>query len=258
MDEGDLPSEFYLCYECLGNGQLASGSTTHLCNTCKGVGRLGDDHKYVQRMHQLYQLHFSPKDVKKNSKEVEKPSKQVEKDSKEIPLKTLDKAYEVLIAAVAKKDVNEVNKIFTMRFEIKNEGQHWRHENIQVIECGKTEGKRVSALKSGDKMVVELGPFVCRDQTVLEKTYSLFYKEEDQLVRFGHKFGFAVKGVKKAEIKKNDSIEKEQEKIRDLKAISGSLKSEEYLGLKLKSLGIDLLDVQLEEEMLVDIVRQIK
>lgn len=55
-------------------------------------------------------------------------------------------------------------------------------------------------------MSIEVGPFLCKDQTILEKTYSLFYKEGDNLVRFGHKFGFAVKGAKKCDIKINDSI----------------------------------------------------
>jgi hypothetical protein len=103
----------------------------------------------------------------------------------------------------------------------------------------------VSALKSGNKMVIELGPFICKNESLLEKTYSLCYKEGEEFIRFGHKFGFSVKGVKKNEIKKNDSLIQEKEKISDLKMLSGSKKSEEYLKMKLKSMGIDLLNIQI-------------
>lgn len=107
-------------------------------------------------------------------------------------------------------------------------------------------------------MHVEFGPFVCKTDNVLEKTYSLFYKEGDELIRFGHKFGFSVRGAKKLGLVKNDSFEKEREKIEVLKAISGSKKSEEFLSLKLKSLGINLLDTDLDDESLIDIINQIK
>ena len=107
-------------------------------------------------------------------------------------------------------------------------------------------------------MMVELGPFVCKTDNILEKTFSLFYKKDDQFIRFGHVFGFSVRGVKKTEIKKNDSIDKERERVRDLKMITGSSKSEEYLSLKLKSLGIDLLNLTIDDESLIEIVKQIK
>jgi len=107
-------------------------------------------------------------------------------------------------------------------------------------------------------MYVEFGPFVCKNENILEKTYSLFYKDGDELVRFGHKFGFTVRGVKKVDIVKNDTFEKERERIRDLKEVSGSRKSEEYLSLKLKSLGINLLESELDDENLIDIIKQIK
>ena len=107
-------------------------------------------------------------------------------------------------------------------------------------------------------MMVDVGPFVCKNDNVLEKTYSLFYKDGDDLVRFGHKFGFSVRGAKRIDLKKNNSAEKEKEKLRDLKAISQSKKSEEYLGTKLKSMGIDLLEPAIDEESLIDIIKQIK
>ena len=40
--------------------------------------------------------------------------------------------------------------------------------------------------------------------------------------------------------------------------MSGSTKSVEYLGLKLKSLGIDILNLEIDEESLIEIVKQIK
>lgn len=170
----------------------------------------------------------------------------------------MDKSYEVIVSEVNKKDKVEINKLFTVRFEIKNEGEDWTQKEIQVIECGSTEGRRVSALKKGDKMVIEMGPFVCKNESVLEKTYSLCYKEGEELIRFGHKFGFTVKGVKKSTIKKNDSLLLEKERIRDLKMLSGSNKSEEYIGMKLKSLGIDLLNLQMEDELILELIRQLK
>ena len=50
----ELPSEFYVCYECLGKGQVYQGSFSYLCNICKGKGRLDHNHKYVQRLNQLF------------------------------------------------------------------------------------------------------------------------------------------------------------------------------------------------------------
>lgn len=105
-------------------------------------------------------------------------------------------------------------------------------------------------------MVIELGPFVCKNESILEKTYSLCYTEGKELIRFGHKFGFSVKGMKKGEIKKNDRLLQEKERIQDLKKMSGSNKSEEYLGMKLKSLGIDIMDLQMDEELLFELIRQ--
>lgn len=106
-------------------------------------------------------------------------------------------------------------------------------------------------------MVIELGPFSCKNDSTLEKTYSLFYKEGEELVRFGHKFGFSVKGVKKSEIKKNDTVEKERVRVQELKMLSGSKKSEEYLTMKLKSLGIDILNIEMEDELILEVINQL-
>ena len=252
----ELPSEFYICYECLGKGQVIESSFHHLCNICKGKGKLDHSHKYVQRIKELLSKDIKTECIKKEEESMFEELKMEEpkrKNSYEI-----NRNYEVLVSEVTKKEKVELNKLFTMRFEIKNVGQDWEEKDIQVIESGKTEGKRVSALKRGDKMLVDVGPFACKNDNVLEKTYSLFYKDGDELVRFGHKFGFSVRGARRMDIKKNESAEKEKEKLRDLKAISGSPKSEEYLGMKLKSLGIDLLEPAIDEESLIDIVKQIK
>ena len=150
-----------------------------------------------------------------------------------------------------------MNKMFSMRFQISNIGPDWTHEHIELIDSEQKRGKRVTSLKNGQKMVVELGPFICKNDATLEKTYSLFYKEGDELVRFGHKFGFTVKGVKKSEVKKNDTIEKQRVRVQELKMLSGSKKSEEYLTMKLKSMGINLLNIEMEDELILEVIRQI-
>lgn len=59
------------------------------------------------------------------------------------------------------------------------------------------------------------------------------------------------------EVKRNNEINKERERIRDLKMLSGSKKSEEYLLMKLKSLGINLLQISMDDEVLIDLIKQI-
>jgi hypothetical protein len=238
----------------VGKGQTLEGRYSHLCIICKGTGKLNTHHKYVQRLKSLYEQHFNP------SKKVESTLEELKEEPvrKSSSYAVMDKDYEVIVSEVNKKDQVEMGKLFTTRFEIKNVGQDWTQEHIMVVECGKTEGKRVSALKNGDKMVIELGPFVCKNNTILEKTYSLFYKDGEELVRFGHKFGFSVKGAKKIDIKKSDTIEREKEKLSVLKVISGSKKTEEYLALKLKSMGINVLNLELDDETIIEIIRQVK
>lgn len=86
-----------------------------------------------------------------------------------------------------------------------------------------------------------MGPFVCSNEGLFEKTYVLCYREGGELVRFGHKFGFSVRGVKAKTVRK--VVCSQRERIRDLKMVSGSSKSEEYLILKLKSMGIDVMNL---------------
>lgn len=66
---------------------------------------------------------------------------------------------------------------------------------------GSKEGKPLSALRTGEKMSIELGPFVCQNEGVLEKTFVLCYKEGGNMIRFGHKFGFSVQGFKVKQVK---------------------------------------------------------
>ena len=252
----DLPSEFYICYECLGKGQVIESSRIHLCTICKGKGKLNQNHKYVQRLQELFLKKVEPVENKKEESMFEEMK--IEEPKRKNSIGEYDKNYDVIVSEMTKREKAPLNKLFTMRFEIKNVGKDWKQKEIQVIECGKTQGKRVSALTSGDKMMVDVGPFICKDESALEKTYSLFYKDGEDLVRFGHKFGFSVRGAKRADIFKNDSVEREKEKLKELKSVSGSSKSEEFLGLKLKSLGIDLLNLELDEESLIEIVKQIK
>lgn len=111
-----------------------------------------------------------------------------------------------------------------MKFEIKNIGPNWENKQIEIIEMGQDKGKTLSALKTAQTAEVELGPFVCNSEGVLEKTYVLCYREGDNLVRFGHKFGFAVRGLKLKSVRK--VVSNQRERIRDLKMLSGSSKSE--------------------------------
>jgi hypothetical protein len=78
-------------------------------------------------------------------------------------------------------------------------------------------------LKSSQEITVEFGPFICLDETTLQKSYYLCYKEGEEWVRFGYKFGFAVKGFKPVEAIK--VIEDPRDKIRKFKRLSGSSKS---------------------------------
>ena len=52
-----------------------------------------------------------------------------------------------------------------------------------------------------------------------------------------------MKGFKKVEVKKLESNGREM--IRDLKMLSGSRKSEEYIEMKLKSMNIDIQNMQI-------------
>ena len=61
----------------------------------------------------------------------------------------MDHSFEVIVAEVNKKEKVELNRLFTSRFEIKNLGKDWKEEDFYVIESGKQQGKRVSALKKG-------------------------------------------------------------------------------------------------------------
>jgi hypothetical protein len=40
--------------------------------------------------------------------------------------------------------------------------------------------------------------------------------------------------------------------------VSGSSKSEEYLMLKLKSMDIDVMNLEMEDEVIIEVIRQFK
>ena len=92
-------------------------------------------------------------------------------------------------------------------------------------------------------MVIELGPFKCENEGLLEQAFYLCYRKENGWERLGYRFGFRVKGFKKVEVKKLESNGREM--IRDLKMLSGSRKSEDYIEMKLKSMNIDIQNMQI-------------
>lgn len=73
-------------------------------------------------------------------------------------------------------------------------------------------------------MIVEVGPFSCTDEKLLQKFYYLCYRIGDKWCRLGYKFGFRVRGTKKVEVKQLEV--NNRQRIRDLKLMSGSKKSE--------------------------------
>jgi len=57
-------------------------------------------------------------------------------------------------------------------------------------------------------------------------------------------------------VKKMES--KSRDVIRNLKLLSGSRKSEEYIEMKLKAMEIDLNNLEIEDEILIEIIRLIQ
>ena len=65
-------------------------------------------------------------------------------------------------------------------------------------------------------------------------------------MRIGYKFGLRVRGIRVVVPLVNVNANEEvMTKIRDLKSISGSYKNEEYLLLKLKEMGVDVLNQEM-------------
>jgi hypothetical protein len=124
------------------------------------------------------------------------------------------------------------------------------------VNCDTKEAIKVKTLRSGEKMVVELGPFKCPSDALLEQAFYLCYRVENGWERLGYRFGLRVRGVKNVEVKKMESASRDM--IRNLKTLSGSRKSEDYLAMKLKEMDIDLTNVEIEDELLIEIIRMIK
>lgn len=96
----------------------------------------------------------------------------------------------------------------------------------------------MNTVRSGEKMVVEVGPFSCQNENLLEKAFYLCYRLENGWERLGYRFGFRVRGYKNVEVKKVESNGRDL--IRNLKLLSGSRKSEDYISMKLRDMDIDI------------------
>lgn len=101
-----------------------------------------------------------------------------------------------------------------------------------------------------------MGPFRCESESLLEKAFYLCHRIEDGWERLGYRFGFRVRGIKNVEVKK--IVPSSREIIRNLKTLSGSRKSEEYIAMKLKEMEIDVGTAQIDDEVLIEIIRLIK
>lgn len=100
-------------------------------------------------------------------------------------------------------------------------------EDLEVVNCETKEAKKVNSLRAGEKMVVEVGPFRCENEAVMTQAYYLCYRTEEGWERLGYRFGLRVKGFKPQEPKKIES--QSREILKNLKVMSGSKKSVEYL-----------------------------
>ena len=129
-------------------------------------------------------------------------------------------------------------------------------QDLEVVDCETRESVSVKTLRSGEKMVITLGPFKCENECLLEKAFYLCHRIEDGWERLGYRFGFRIHGFRNVEVKKLESSSRDI--IRNLKTLSGSRKSEEYIAMKLKAMDIDLSNAQIEDEVLIEIIRLIK
>lgn len=90
-----------------------------------------------------------------------------------------------------------------------------------------------------------MGPFKCEHDGFLENAFYLCERKEDGWERLAYKFGFRIRGFKNVEVKKLEPTCRDL--IRNLKVLSGSRKSEDYIGMKLKAMDIDLNNIQMED-----------
>ena len=65
-----------------------------------------------------------------------------------------------------------------------------------MVDCDTKESRLVKSLKNHEQTTLEVGPFVCNDDTLLEKLYYLCYQVEDKWMRIGYKFGLRVRGIR--------------------------------------------------------------
>ena len=168
----------------------------------------------------------------------------------------LDKQYEIHVTDYSHINRQEVGRKFNYHFFIQNNGPLLPF-GVAVVDCDTKEATPIPSLPSGHGQVVVLGPYTCPEASMLEKNFFVCYRDEEGgWVRIGHKFGLRVRGYKNEARIFGSSIKRNL--LRDLKFRSGSTKAEEYLEMKLSSMGIDLERVELDRETLVDMVRQIQ
>lgn len=105
-------------------------------------------------------------------------------------------------------------------------------------------------------MIVEVGPFKCENEALLERAFYLCYRSQNGWERLGYRFGLRVRGLKNVEMRKMEQSGREL--IQNLKVLSGSKKSVDYIGMKLKDMKIDLNKLEMEDEILIEIIRHIQ
>lgn len=101
-----------------------------------------------------------------------------------------------------------------------------------------------------------MGPFKCDTEALLEKAFYLCHRVQGGWERLGYRFGLRVRGIKNVEMRRIEQTGREL--IQNLKVLSGSKKSVEYIGMKLKDMKIDLNKLEMEDEILIEIIRHIQ
>lgn len=101
-----------------------------------------------------------------------------------------------------------------------------------------------------------MGPFQCDSEALLERAFYLCHRVEDGWERLGYRFGLRVRGTKNVEMRRIEQTGREL--IQNLKVLSGSKKSVEYIAMKLKDMKIDLNKLEMEDEILIEIIRHIQ
>lgn len=70
------------------------------------------------------------------------------------------------IKEIEKIERMEIGKEFTYKFSISNTGKDLPMD-LEIVDCDSKESIKANTLKSGERMVVELGPFKCENEGLL-------------------------------------------------------------------------------------------